>query len=107
MEGTFIGGVGALIGCLAGAGLMAWIGQVGIDISFISGMGEITALMGDRLYPYVSPTGIISRGILVTFIVMLASLYPAWTGVAQGSGRGVASCIGKAEEQRSKNKETR
>lgn len=39
----------------------------------------MTALMGDRLYPYVSPMGVISRGILVTLIVMFASLYPAWT----------------------------
>jgi ABC-type lipoprotein release transport system permease subunit len=46
-------------------------------------MGEFTALMGDRLYPYVSPAGVISRGVLVTFIVMLASLYPAWQASRQ------------------------
>ncbi len=79
LEGTFIGALGATIGCLAGVALLAWVGRTGIDISFVSGMGEMTALMGDRLYPYVSPADVISRGILVTFIVMLASLYPAWT----------------------------
>ena len=79
LEGTFIGALGAFIGCLAGVALLAWVGRTGIDISFVSGMGEMTALMGDRLYPYVSPADVISRGILVTFIVMLASLYPAWT----------------------------
>ncbi len=83
LEGTMIGALGALIGCLAGVALLAWVGRVGIDISFVSGMGEFTALMGDRLYPYVSPAGVISRGVLVTFIVMLASLYPAWQASRQ------------------------
>ena len=74
-----IGAVGALIGCSLGLALNWAITQAGgIDYSFASDMGEITALMGDRLYPYVSPADVISRGILVTFIVMLASLYPAW-----------------------------
>ena len=83
LEGTMIGALGAFIGCLAGVALLAWVGPVGIDISFVSGMGEFTALMGDRLYPYVSPAGVISRGVLVTFIVMLASLYPAWQASRQ------------------------
>ncbi len=83
LEGTMIGALGAFIGCLAGVALLAWVGRVGIDISFVSGMGEFTALMGDRLYPYVSPAGVISRGVLVTFIVMLASLYPAWQASRQ------------------------
>jgi ABC-type lipoprotein release transport system permease subunit len=83
LEGTLIGALGAFIGCLAGVALLTWVGRVGIDMSFMSGLGEITALMGDRLYPYVSPTGVISRGLLVTFIVMLASLYPAWQASRQ------------------------
>ncbi len=83
LEGTMIGALGALLGCLTGVALLAWVGRVGIDISFVSGMGEFTALMGDRLYPYVSPAGVISRGVLVTFIVMLASLYPAWQASRQ------------------------
>ena len=41
-------------------------------------MGEVGALMGDRLYPSVTLAGVISRGLVVTFIAMLASLYPAW-----------------------------
>jgi ABC-type lipoprotein release transport system permease subunit len=83
LEGTLIGALGAFIGCLVGVALLTWVGQVGIDMSFMTGLGEITALMGDRLYPYVSPTGVISRGLLVTFIVMLASLYPAWQASRQ------------------------
>jgi ABC-type lipoprotein release transport system permease subunit len=78
LEGTLIGALGAIIGCVIGALLLAWIGHVGIDFSFATGMGEIVALMGERLYPKVSAADIISRGVLVTFIVMLASIWPAW-----------------------------
>ena len=78
LEGTLIGVIGAVIGCLAGAGLVGLIGSVGLDLSFISGMGEITALMGSRLYPSVGVADTINRGLTVIVIVALASLYPAW-----------------------------
>lgn len=78
VEGTLIGVVGAVIGCLAGAGLVGLIGSVGLDLGFISGMGEITALMGSRLYPSVGLADTINRGLTVIVIVALASLYPAW-----------------------------
>ncbi len=78
LEGTLIGVVGAVIGCLLGILLLGLVGQVGIDLSFASGMGEVGALMGDRLYPSVTPAGVISRGVAVALIAMLASLYPAW-----------------------------
>jgi len=78
LEGTLIGVVGAVIGCILGSLLLGLVGQVGIDLSFASGMGEIGALMGDRLYPSVTLTGVISRGVVVALIATLASLYPAW-----------------------------
>jgi len=77
-EGVLIGVLGALIGCALGWGLVALIGSVGIDLSFASGMGEIGALMGDRLRPSVALSTVINRGVLVIVIVALASLYPAW-----------------------------
>jgi ABC-type lipoprotein release transport system permease subunit len=83
LEGTLIGLVGAVIGCLLGLLLLGVVGQVGIDLSFASGMGEIGALMGDRLYPSVTVGGVISRGVAVAFIAMLASLYPAWQAARQ------------------------
>jgi ABC-type lipoprotein release transport system permease subunit len=78
LEGALIGVVGAVIGCVLGSLLVAWIGQVGIDYSTASGMGEMTALMGDRLYPRVTLLSVVSRGVIVAVIATLASLYPAW-----------------------------
>ncbi|MEZ4867921.1 MAG: FtsX-like permease family protein [Caldilineaceae bacterium] len=78
LEGSLIGAVGAVLGCLLGALVIGWIGRVGIDFSFASGMGEITALMGSRLYPVITTAGTVSRGLTVTVIAAIASLYPAW-----------------------------
>ncbi len=78
LEGTLIGVLGAVIGGLLGGLLMGLLSQIGIDFSFAAGLGEITALMGDRLYPTVTIGDIISRGVIVIFIAALASLYPAW-----------------------------
>jgi ABC-type lipoprotein release transport system permease subunit len=79
VEGTLIGVVGAIIGCLAGVGLVMLIRQMGgIDFSFAADMGEITALMGTHLMPSLSAGDVISRGVIVAVIAALASLYPAW-----------------------------
>lgn len=78
LEGTLIGVLGAVIGGLLGGLLMGLLSQIGIDFSYSAGLGEITALMGDRLYPTVTIGDIISRGLIVIFIAALASLYPAW-----------------------------
>ena len=78
LEGAMIGAVGAVIGAVLGIALLWLFGQIGIDISYASGMGEITALMGDRLYPSISLAATISLSVAVVFIAALASLYPAW-----------------------------
>jgi lipoprotein-releasing system permease protein len=83
LEGAFIGVVGAVIGCGLGALLLGWIGQVGIDLSAASGMSEVMALLGDRLYPSITPADLISRGVLVIVIAAIASLYPAWQAARQ------------------------
>ena len=49
----------------------------GRDAAEIS-LGEITALMGDRIYPTYSVTDAIRQGVLVVIISALAALYPAW-----------------------------
>ncbi len=77
MEGMMVGAVGAVIGCILGWGLVWLVAQFGIDLGYAEGMGEITALMGDRLYPSIGLGNIISYGIAVVFIAGLASLLPA------------------------------
>jgi ABC-type lipoprotein release transport system permease subunit len=77
-EGAFIGLLGAIVGCFL-AWLVVWsVAQVGIDFSFASDMGDITALMGDRLYPSVNILKIAGYGVGVVVIAALASLFPAW-----------------------------
>ncbi|MEZ4658755.1 MAG: hypothetical protein R2911_14385 [Caldilineaceae bacterium] len=72
-----------MLGCICGALIISALSQVGIDLAMGEGMGEITALMGDRLYPAVTFSQIISRGIGVVIIAALAALYPAWQAARQ------------------------
>lgn len=78
LEGAFIGVVGAVVGIGLGLALNLWLEQVGLDISYASGMGEISALMGNRIYPSLFLANVVNRGILVVIVAALASLYPAW-----------------------------
>ena len=41
-------------------------------------MGDVVALMGDRIYPSIGLADIISRGVIVAIMAAIASLYPAW-----------------------------
>ena len=50
----------------------------GIDLSYASDVGEITALMGDRIYASINFWDIFQYGILVAVMAALASLLPAW-----------------------------
>ena len=78
LEGALIGVVGALIGCGLGVLMLLVLGRVGIDFSSMSSMGEITALMGNRIYPSFTLTKIVTLGGAVAVIAALATLYPAW-----------------------------
>ena len=79
LEGTLIGLIGAVVGCLLAVGLLAAVTAAGgIDLSFAAGMGDIMALLGNRLYPATTPASVLVRGGIVVVIAALASLYPAW-----------------------------
>jgi ABC-type lipoprotein release transport system permease subunit len=84
LEGAFIGLVGAVIGCLLGWLLVAWLGRTGLDFTALfegqdlGDYGEIYALMGTVLYPAISTTTIISYGVAAVVIGGLAALIPAW-----------------------------
>lgn len=77
MEGMMIGAIGAVIGSILGWGLVWLVAQVGIDLGYAQDMGEISALMGDRLYPSIGLNKIVGYGIAVVLIAGLASLIPA------------------------------
>ncbi len=83
LEGTFIGVVGAVVGCFLSWVLVAAVAQKGIDYSFTDGMGDIYALMGNTIYPYISVSAIINYGIGVIIIAALASLIPSWQASKQ------------------------
>jgi ABC-type lipoprotein release transport system permease subunit len=85
LEGALIGAAGAALGCTLGVLLLLILGQVGIDFSSVaaSGMGEATALMGDRIYPTFSVAQVVRHGLAVIVIAALASLYPAWQAARQ------------------------
>jgi ABC-type lipoprotein release transport system permease subunit len=82
LEGSFIGLIGAIIGCFFSWLLILWLGQKGIDFSMytedIAGAGEIYALMGTVLYPAISFSVILVYGFAAVVIAALASLIPAW-----------------------------
>lgn len=78
LEGSLIGVVGAVIGCTLGLLLIAAVARVGIYFGTTANMGEMTALMGDRLYPSITVAQAVGRGVAVVVIAALASLYPAW-----------------------------
>jgi ABC-type lipoprotein release transport system permease subunit len=78
LEGTLLGALGALIGCGLGLALVALVGRVGIPFPSLEGMGDVTALMGTHLVPVLRLEQVVARGVAVTAIAALASLYPAW-----------------------------
>ena len=82
LEGSFIGLIGAIVGCIFTWLLILWIGKIGIDLSAfatdIAEAGEIYALMGTVLYPAIAPITIISYGFAAVIVAALASLIPAW-----------------------------
>jgi ABC-type lipoprotein release transport system permease subunit len=78
LEGIFIGVIGAVLGCIVSWLLVTAVAQVGIDYSMAQGTGDITALIGNRLYPSIPITNIVFYGIAVVVIAALASLIPAW-----------------------------
>ncbi len=77
LEGVFIGLLGSLVGGVLGGLVVSGIGQVGIKLS-IAEMGEMMALLGDRLYPTLRLELLLGRALTVAVIAALASLYPAW-----------------------------
>lgn len=77
-EGVLIGLLGAIAGFFLGGLVVSVFGRFGIDFSASASMGEMMALLGDKLYPRLTVDLLIQRSLTVAVIAMLASLYPAW-----------------------------
>jgi putative ABC transport system permease protein len=77
LEGVLIGLLGSLVGGVLGGLVVSAVGQTGIRLS-IAEMGEMMALLGDRLYPMLRIDLLLGRALTVAVIAALASLYPAW-----------------------------
>jgi ABC-type lipoprotein release transport system permease subunit len=78
LEGVLIGLLGALFGGVLGGLIVSMIGEVGIEFASAAEMGEMMALMGDRLYPMLSIDLLLKRALTIVIISALASLFPAW-----------------------------
>jgi putative ABC transport system permease protein len=78
LEGMLIGLLGTLLGGVLGGLTVSIVGKVGIEFSSAAEMGEMMALMGDRLYPRLAINLLLERAVTVAIITALASLYPAW-----------------------------
>jgi ABC-type lipoprotein release transport system permease subunit len=89
MEGTMIGLVGAVVGCLLGTALLLALAPVGIDLSAYNGAGQATALLGNKLYPTIVVGSLISRSVTVAVIAALASLYPSWQAARREPAEGL------------------
>jgi len=75
LEGLMIGVIGALLGCILGAGVTHYLSVVGID--FGAGMG-VVEFMEVRVYPGLSIHDVIYPFLFAVGISLLASLYPAY-----------------------------
>jgi putative ABC transport system permease protein len=77
LEGFMLGLVGVLVGTILGYAINGVIGLVGLDFSSYTNMTAYTALLTGRVYPSMELGSILSRGLPVLIITILAALYPA------------------------------
>jgi ABC-type lipoprotein release transport system permease subunit len=76
-EGIMLGLLGALVGEALGIGLNAIFSVVGFDLSQFAGMTDYMALISGRVYNSLALGTMLTRGLPVVIITILASLIPA------------------------------
>ena len=74
-EATLLATGGVIGGLILGGLITAWVGSVGLTIPATQGVTGI--LIGDKIFPYVTATDVISLTLTAYVITFLASLYPA------------------------------
>jgi ABC-type lipoprotein release transport system permease subunit len=77
IEGAMLGLVGVLTGAVLGIALNGLLGIVGLDYSKFTGLTSYMALITGRVYPTLALGSLLTRGLPVLIIAVLASLYPA------------------------------
>lgn len=82
LEGMFIGVLGVVAGGVLGGLIVGYFGYVGMPFG-VQDLGEVVALMGDRVYFEVGLVRLLGRGLTVLIITTLAALYPAWQASRQ------------------------
>jgi len=77
VEGIMLGLVGVVVGEAMGIGLNAIFSSVGFDLSKFSSMTDYMALITGKVYTGLGLKSILTRGLPVLIITILASLVPA------------------------------
>lgn len=77
LEGALMGLVGLAFGVLLGLVFNFALSRVGFDYTQFSGMTSYTALIRGTVYPTLGMEKLLQRSLIVLFITLLASLYPA------------------------------
>jgi ABC-type lipoprotein release transport system permease subunit len=75
IEAMVVGALFGALGAAVGAGIIAWIGQVGIPA-----FSDIATFFfsGPALHPSLGATSLVVALVIVLFVSVLSSLYPAW-----------------------------
>lgn len=74
-EAALLATAGVVGGLILGGLLTAWVGNVGLLIPATQGVTGI--LIGDKIYPFVTASDVITLTVTAYIITLIASLYPA------------------------------
>jgi ABC-type lipoprotein release transport system permease subunit len=77
LEGVMLGIIGVVVGEALGIGLNAIYAKVGFDFTQFSSMSDYMALITGRVYTGLALRSIVTRGLPVLIITILASIIPA------------------------------
>lgn len=77
LEGAMMGLVGAAAGVILGLAINISLQKIGMDFSAFSSVSEYMALVSGKLYPTLGLDKLPGHVIVIVFIALLASIYPA------------------------------
>jgi ABC-type lipoprotein release transport system permease subunit len=74
-EAALLATGGVIGGLLLGGLITAWVGNIGLTVPATQGVTGI--LIGDKIFPFVTASDVISLTVTAYIITLIASLYPA------------------------------